>query len=686
MTGISRLNAIIDLFLVSFLALYFEILFIRWVPSLIQITAYFVNFILLSSFLGLGIGCLLTENKLNLTGLFFPSILIMVFLIKKISAIPLQANLIRGEYLVGFYNAQGVSFLVIILTIFILNAAVFITLGQKLGSCLKCFQPLFAYSINIAGGITGVVVFSALSYLMLAPLHWFLLGLALALWFYISSKRQMILQIFVAALILYNVLAVSDRSHWSPYYKIDVSTHVSQISHKVLGLFISANNTYLQYALDLSDKSVAAAPVLKHFKDIYEFPYNFIRPESVLILGAGSGNDAAAALRKSISNISAVEIDPYIANLGKTEHPERPYRSGSVRLYIDDARSFVKRTNEKFDLVAFGYLDAHKIVSQFSIVRLDCFAYTEESFRDVKNLLTQNGMVSVTCLVFKEWIMEKMYAAMKNIFGDDLKIFRTSTYSKDDTAVFLAGPGVRHVPAATMPGFELYDGLDHGNVSAITDDWPYLYLMNRGIPVHYLIILGAILAISFLSIFYIEAEPFQKFNGHFFFLGAGFMLLETVWVTRSALLFGSTWVVNSAAIISILCAGLLANIYINKTKALDVRMMYMLLIGFIFLNWLLKPDFYLSVGKPLGIALSSLALALPLFFAGMIFSGSFKETKDVSAAFAYNLLGAVAGGACEYISMVSGFDFLLILAAAVYYLSYASMAAEKKRQNIYKIG
>ncbi|MCX5702209.1 MAG: hypothetical protein NTW64_04450 [Candidatus Omnitrophica bacterium] len=664
-------HKIIDLFLVSFLALYFEILFIRWIPSSVQIVAYFTNIILISSFLGLGLGCLLTEIKFELMKALPSLLLIMVTLLMGISHMPVKATFIKGEHLLGFYESQGVNFLVIIVIIFIFNALFFVPLGQKLGICLKYFRPLIAYSINITGSIMGIAVFSFLSYLMFEPFHWFLFGLLLMCWFFIPSKKRLLFNGLVFVSTLFVILQMNAGSYWSPYYKIDVYPYISQSSKKVLGLFISANNTHHQYAFNLTEESVKALPELKHYKEIYEFPYDFISPRNVLILGAGSGNDAAAALRRGAKEVYAVEIDPFIASLGGKIHPERPYASKNVHLFIDDARSFIKKTDARFDLISFGYLDAHTVLSQFSSVRLDNFIYTKESFKDIKNHLSEDGMVSLTYLVFREWIGSKLYTALKDVFGDDLRVFRASTYQEGDTAIFLAGPGARNISAANNPDFKLYYGFDK-NSRFITDDWPYLYLFKREIPRHYLVILVLIFIISFLGVVCIGPGTLKKFNAHFFLLGAGFMLLETVGITRFALLFGSTWLVNSAVIISILIMVLLANLYVWRARSIDIKAVYFLLIATIFLDWLLKPEFYLVFNRPIGIMLSSLALSLPMLFASVIFASSFKEAKDIPGVFAYNMLGAIAGGFCEYISMATGFNFLLLLAIAIYYISYRS--------------
>jgi spermidine synthase len=56
-------------------------------------------------------------------------------------------------------------------------------------------------------------------------------------------------------------------------------------------------------------------------------------------LGAGSSNEAVMALLQKVPEISAVEIDPAIADLGRELHPQRPYRHPHVNVFVEDARS-----------------------------------------------------------------------------------------------------------------------------------------------------------------------------------------------------------------------------------------------------------------------------------------------------------------------------------------------------------
>ena len=56
----------------------------------------------------------------------------------------------------------------------------------------------------------------------------------------------------------------------------------------------------------------------------------------------------------------------------------------------------------------------------------------------------------------------------------------------------------------------------------------------------------------------------------------------------------------------------------------------------------------------------------PMFFANLVFSYSFRDTKAADMAFASNLLGAVVGGAIEYVALITGYGWLLVVVGALY--------------------
>lgn len=164
--------------LASVLGLFMELLMIRWISSEVRIFAYLKNYVLVSCFLGFGLGCYLCRKKINLIALLAP-LFSLVFLIKfpweplreLISALPSYLG-VASE--VNFFGIPSVpvSFLSILglfaavaitVPLFILNAMAFIPLGQFVGGYLETApRGIRAYSVNILGSLAGIVLFTVL--------------------------------------------------------------------------------------------------------------------------------------------------------------------------------------------------------------------------------------------------------------------------------------------------------------------------------------------------------------------------------------------------------------------------------------------------------------------------------------------------------------------------------------------
>ena len=67
---------------------------------------------------------------------------------------------------------------------------------------------------------------------------------------------------------------------------------------------------------------------------------------------------------------------------------------------------------------------------------------------------------------------------------------------------------------------------------------------------------------------------------------------------------------------------------------------------------------------------TTLVMTMPLFFAGLVFSGAFKSTRSQSQAMASNLIGAMLGGFVEYNALYFGYRSLYILAAVMYLAAF----------------
>jgi len=173
-------------------------------------------------------------------------------------------------------------------------------------------------------------------------------------------------------------------------------------------------------------------------------------------------------------------------------------------------------------------------------------------------------------------------------------------------------------------------------------------------------------------------EPAKASTWYFFFLGAGFLLLETQLISRLALYFGSTWWVNCIALSAILLVLVLSNFCVEHGAAYRLFPWYcasiVSLFVIYFIPWESLPFQTMSVGT-----LLAGAYCVPVFFAGVIFGETFRRSENRSNAFGSNILGAVAGGLTQNISFVIGLKALLLIAVGFYALAGIFTAVEKGR-------
>jgi len=205
-----------------------------------------------------------------------------------------------------------------------------------------------------------------------------------------------------------------------------------------------------------------------------------------------------------------------------------------------------------------------------------------------------------------------------------------------------------------------------------SDDWPQLYLKERAIP--WAPIGQGMLVIALLSIALLLAfAPLRgvRPNWQMFFLGAGFMLLETKGVVHMALLFGGTWIVNSIVFFAILVMILCANLFVLKVRPRNLLPYYALLVAALLVNALVPMHVFLSLPPLARIVSSCLVVFGPVFFAGVIFAAVFRDSRQPDVDFGWNVAGIILGGLSEPLSLVLGFNKLLLVAGGYYLLSLA---------------
>jgi SAM-dependent methyltransferase len=687
----------VDLFVASFLALFMEVMLIRWVPTYERVLAYFTNFILIAAFLGLGLGAMLSGRARRwlawqpLFVLGFVSIGIMFSEFGMTG--PVQDDVYYVEY-----NRHVLWFLSLpesLALLFFLVAVVFVPMGQQIGKGLKAVSPpLTGYVINILGSLAGVLAFTVVSFLELGPWWWFGVAMLGLLWFVRRDRAWLALNTLIGVVTVFVIWFAGEMYFWTPYHALavyplewkengDVATRPEMVRAKelpalrhTLGFHVRLSGDFYQQPTDLSPRAVQMysgsnmTDFAAHFElpfSIPDFPYN-----NILVIGAGTGNDVAAALRHGVRRVDAVEIDPGILRLGQVAHPEQPYSDPRVHVFVDDARSFINKTDSKYDLIIFGSVDAHRLFSGMSSVRLDSFLYTVECFQEVRRLLKQDGIVVVQHTLGNMFLNRRMYHVLTEAFGK-------GPYVKDPDPpklpTFFCGPGVGKFINRDQPADVL-------KINLATDDWPFFYLRGRFVPPEYRVALEAMLLISLICLLSVSEGGLRTVDGHFFFLGAAFLLIETVSVTRFAMLFGSTWMVNSIVFSAILLVVLLANLWMNRIQSFNIHLLYVVLAAAVLLNFMFPVHVLLSTGLALRLPAAMILMALPIFFAAFIFARSYKQTPNPDLAFASNLLGAVIGGLIEYSSMVIGFRNLFLVALGLYALSYFALFLSPRRAAI----
>src|SRR5438309_6720026 len=167
--GIGRMKA--RMLLLSFLMLFVELALIRWTGSNILYLSYFSNFILLASFLGIGLGFLRSDARRDL----FPLAPIgLAALIAFVRLFPVEIDR-AGTELIFFGSLGTQSGLPPWLTLpvlFLGVAGVMTLIGEGVARTFRRFSPLDAYRLDILGSLAGVIAFSALSFLGAPPVVW----------------------------------------------------------------------------------------------------------------------------------------------------------------------------------------------------------------------------------------------------------------------------------------------------------------------------------------------------------------------------------------------------------------------------------------------------------------------------------------------------------------------------------
>jgi hypothetical protein len=340
---------------------------------------------------------------------------------------------------------------------------------------------------------------------------------------------------------------------------------------------------------------------------------------------------------------------------------------------VNDARSFLRATDKTYDMVIYGLLDSHTLLSHASSVRLDSFVYTVQGLREARARLKPGGILSLSFSVINDELGRKIYLMMQQAFDEHPPLCVKAGY--DGSVIFLQAKDKDLVlPAELLQKTEFQERSSvYANsrlrADVSTDDWPFFYMPRRIYPFSYLIMVGLLLVLSLLVTANFFAERPQFSHLPFFLLGAGFMLVETKGITELGLAFGNSWQVIGIVIAGILVMAFLANCVVQWLHVQRPLFPYLLLLASLGLGWFIARSGGLP-STPLGRLETIVVLASPIFFSGIVFSTLLGSRGEISGIMAVNLLGAMCGGLLEYNSMYLGFRALYWIAMILYSLAF----------------
>ena len=374
---------------------------------------------------------------------------------------------------------------------------------------------------------------------------------------------------------------------WSPYQKVEYTEEPGPSGVLRRRIFVNG----------LDHQEMLANPE----NAFYGIPYQYRKLENlpptldVLVIGAGSGNDVTTALRDGATHVDAVEIDPVIANLGREHNPSGAYLDPRVEVHINDGRTFMTQTRRKYDLIVFALTDSLVKVSSLSQLRLENYLFTRESIERAYALLNEHGNVVFYNFYRLLFVAQKIYNMVELVTEAPPKIL-----AQQNDFVMLCGE--KRTDSGEAPALP-----NDLSKTIPTDDWPFLYLENQGIPGLYLkAMLGVCLLLSgLLAALHFVGKKSEEGRAPglllvkiaFVFMGIAFLLLETKSVIQFSLLFGTTWLNSSLIFLAVLLSVLAANWTIQYFKVERFLWLFYLLLAVSALS-----SFFFPLHNLLGIA------------------------------------------------------------------------------------
>ena len=405
-------------------------------------------------------------------------------------------------------------------------------------------------------------------------------------------------------------------------------------------------------------------------------PFKMMQDPKVLVIGSGGGRDVVASLVSGSKDITSVEINPIIYETVKSygDRAGNVYSHEYVRSYVDEGRSFITRSSEKYDIIYVPFVDTWASVSSGGLSVSENFLYTLEGFQQYYDhlaergkivtvrwlidaprfittyakLLEQNGipedqlhrhLIMVTSDSYTHDPSVTMVIFSKSPFTDEEIRFLSQSFSQYNyKPILVPGQVMREPYSALLRGQvnldQFYDMFET-KVYPVTDDNPYFLSFEKPLPRAVEVLLYA--SIGIVAIFLLvpfawirrrrekEVDAKKSEIGiatmipYFAALGVGFILIELALLQKLILLMGNPTMTFALLLFTLLMSSGAGSLLSSRIAKNNMKNLVFVIGGIAGLGILyvlfLTPIIYSTIAEPFEVkAAVSIAILAPIGF------------------------------------------------------------------------
>lgn len=350
---------------------------------------------------------------------------------------------------------------------------------------------------------------------------------------------------------------------------------------------------------------------IESIKDtVFYLPFADRKNKTVLSIGPGGGVDILASILGESKNITGVEVNPAMFSIMNryASFNGNLYQYSGVKIYLDDGRSFVKRTKEKYDIIYLALTQSATSQTTGGVLT-EGYIHTKEAFRDYIEKLHEDGMI--VFITQNELLLLRGFATFLSILNQqhnselsNLMVFMANKEQFETTPyryILIAGKngfskerqkkikdfaekiGIIpvFVPAfVAKPPFDtLGNSTDYNkfvneinkklenpaNLFPVSDDNPFFLDLSFGVPPQFKKFLFVIFLIILILAGWLVSRDLKKSTGkndfiplifiiYFAIIGNAYMIIEVALIQKFILFIGHPTFAVSVVLFSLLAA------------------------------------------------------------------------------------------------------------------------------------